>query len=174
MSDLKDYIKTIPNFPREGVMFRDIMPLFRDPEGLRLAIETIQDNLKDLDFDIIVGAESRGFMLGIPVAYNMKKPFVPVRKKGKLPGDTIEISYNLEYGTSSFEINVDSIKRGDRVVIIDDLIATGGTLEAIVNLIERLGGEVVRISCLINLPDLKGKEKLSDYDIVTFIEYEGE
>ncbi len=174
MKELKDYIRTIPNFPKEGIMFRDIMPLFRDPEGLKLAIDTISDNLKDIDFDIIVGAESRGFMLGVPVAYNMNKSFVPVRKKGKLPGNTIEESYNLEYGSATFEIHADSIKPGDRVVIIDDLIATGGTLDAIVRLIERLGGTIVRISCLIDLPDLKGKEKLSKYDVVTFVEFEGE
>ena len=174
MKELKDYIRTIPNFPKEGIMFRDIMPLFRDPEGLRLAIDTISNNLKNTDFDIIVGAESRGFMLGVPVAYNMKKAFVPVRKKGKLPGNTIEESYNLEYGSATFEIHADSIKPGDRVVIIDDLIATGGTLDAIVRLVERLGGTIVRISCLIDLPDLKGKEKLSKYDVVTFVEFEGE
>ncbi len=174
MNDLKNYIRTIPNFPNEGIMFRDITPVFQDPDGMQLAIDTMENNLKDLDFDVIVGAESRGFLLGAPIAYNMHKSFVPVRKKGKLPGETIEESYDLEYGHATFEIHKDSIKPGDKVVIIDDLIATGGTLQAIVKLIERLGGVVVRISCLIDLPDLKGKERLSNYDVVTFVEYEGE
>ena len=174
MDDLKKYIRTIPNFPKEGVMFRDITPIFQNPEGLNLAINTMQENLKDLDFNVIVGAESRGFMFGTPIAYNMHKSFVPVRKRGKLPAETIEESYDLEYGHATLEIHKDAIKPGDRVVIIDDLIATGGTLQAIVKLIERLGGEIVRISCLIDLPDLKGKEKLSKYDVVTFVEYEGE
>lgn len=174
MNDIKKYIRTVPNFPKEGIMFRDIMPIFEDAKIFNDVIGMIQDNLKDLDFNVVVGAESRGFLLGTPIAYNMKKSFVPVRKKGKLPGDTIEESYNLEYGTATFEIQTDAIKQGDKVVIIDDLIATGGTLEAIVKLVERLGGEVVRISCLIDLPDLKGKEKLSKYDVVTFVEYEGE
>ena len=174
MNDIKKYIRTILNFPKEGIMFRDIMPIFEDAEAFGEVIGVMQDNLKNLDFNVIVGAESRGFLLGTPIAYNMKKSFVPVRKKGKLPGETIEESYNLEYGTATFEMQKDAIKQGDKVVIIDDLIATGGTLEAIVKLVERLGGEVVRISCLIDLPDLKGKEKLSKYDVVTFVEYEGE
>ena len=174
MNDLKKYIRTIPNFPQEGIMFRDIMPIFQNPDGLELAINTIQDNLSDLDFDVIVGAESRGFMFGTPIAYNMHKSFVPVRKKGKLPADTIEESYELEYGHATLEIHKDAIKPGDKVVIVDDLIATGGTLQAITKLVERLGGEVVRIVCLIDLPDLKGKEKLSNYDVVTFVKFEGE
>ena len=174
MNDLKKYIRTIPDFPSKGIMFRDITPVFKDPDGMKLAIDTMENNLKDLDFDVIVGAESRGFLLGTPIAYNMHKSFVPVRKKGKLPGETIEESYDLEYGHATLEIHKDAVKPGDRVVIVDDLIATGGTLQAIVKLIERLGGTVVRISCLIDLPDLKGKERLSNYDVVTFVEYEGE
>lgn len=174
MKELKDYIRTIPNFPSEGIMFRDITPILQDADGFKLAIDTLQKNLEDLEFDVIVGAESRGFLLGTPIAYNMHKSFVPVRKKGKLPAETIEESYDLEYGHATLEIHKDAIKPGDRVVIVDDLIATGGTLQAIVKLVERLGGIVVRISCLIDLPDLKGKERLSNYDVVTFIEYEGE
>ena len=174
MKKVEDYIKTIPDYPQPGIMFRDITTVVQDPDGLKLAIDEMQRQLEGIDFDVVVGAESRGFVFGMPIAYNMHKSFVPVRKKGKLPGETIEESYDLEYGHATLEIHKDAVKPGDRVVIVDDLIATGGTLQAIVKLIERLGGTVVRISCLIDLPDLKGKERLSNYDVVTFVEYEGE
>lgn len=173
MKELKDYVRTIPNFPEEGVMFRDVTTVLQDPEGLQLAIDQMQEKLKDVDFDVVVGAESRGFLFGMPIAYNMKKAFVPVRKKGKLPAETISESYNLEYGQATLEIHKDAIKPGQKVVIIDDLIATGGTLEAIIKLVERLGGEVARICCLIDLPELGGKEKIKNYKVDTVIAFEG-
>lgn len=173
MKELKDYVRTIPNFPEEGVMFRDVTTVLQDPEGLKLAIDSMQDKIRDLDFDIIVGAESRGFLFGMPIAYNLNKAFVPVRKKGKLPAETISESYNLEYGQATLEIHKDAIKPEQKVVIVDDLIATGGTLEAIIKLIERLGGEVVRICCLIDLPELGGKEKIKPYEVDTVIAFEG-
>lgn len=173
MKELKDYVRTIPNFPEEGVMFRDVTTVLQDPEGLQLAINKMQEKLKDVEFDVVVGAESRGFLFGMPIAYNMKKAFVPVRKKGKLPAETISESYNLEYGQATLEIHKDAIKPGQKVVIIDDLIATGGTLEAIIKLVERLGGEVIRICCLIDLPELGGKEKIKNYQVDTVIAFEG-
>lgn len=173
MKELKDYVRTIPNFPKEGVMFRDITTVLQEPEGLQLAINQMQEKLENVEFDIVVGAESRGFLFGMPIAYNMKKAFVPVRKKGKLPAETISESYNLEYGQATLEIHKDAIKPGQKVVIIDDLIATGGTLEAITKLVEKLGGEVAKICCLIDLPELGGREKVKKYKIDTVIDFEG-
>ena len=173
MKELKDYVRNIPNFPEEGIIFRDVTTVLQDAEGLQLAINSMQEKLNNLEFDIVVGAESRGFLFGMPIAYNLKKSFVPVRKKGKLPCETIEESYNLEYGQATLEIHKDAIKPGQKVVIIDDLIATGGTLEASVKLVERLGGEVAKICCLIDLPELGGKERLKNYDVETVIAFEG-
>lgn len=173
MKELKDYVRTIPNFPEEGVMFRDVTTVLQDPEGLKLAIDGMQERIENLEFDVIVGAESRGFLFGMPLAYNLNKAFVPVRKKGKLPAETISESCNLEYGQATLEIHKDAIKPGQKVVIVDDLIATGGTLEAIIKLVERLGGEVVRICCLIDLPELGGKEKIKNYQVDTVIAFEG-
>ena len=173
MKELKEYVRSIPDFPEKGIIFRDITTVLQDDDGLQLAINSMQEKLNDIDFDIVVGAESRGFLFGMPIAYNLKKSFIPVRKKGKLPYETIEESYNLEYGQATLEIHKDAIKPGQKVVIIDDLIATGGTLEAIVKLVERLGGVVVRICCLIDLPDLGGKEKIKNYNVETVISFEG-
>lgn len=173
MKDLRNYVRSIPDFPEKGIIFRDVTTVLQDAEGLQLAINSMQEKLNNLDFDVVVGAESRGFLFGMPIAYNMKKSFVPVRKKGKLPAETIEESYSLEYGQATLEIHTDSIKKGQKVVIIDDLIATGGTLEAIVKLVERLGGEVVKICCLIDLPELGGKEKIKNYKVDTVIAFEG-
>ena len=173
MKELKEYVRTIPNFPEEGIMFRDVTTVLQDPKGLKLAIDGMQEKIEKLEFDIIVGAESRGFLFGMPIAYNLNKAFVPVRKKGKLPAETISESYNLEYGQATLEIHKDAIKPGQKVVIVDDLIATGGTLEAIIKLVERLGGEVVRICCLIDLPELGGKEKIKPYEVDTVIAFEG-
>lgn len=174
MKELKDYVRTIPNFPKEGIMFRDVTTVLQNKDGLKMAIDAMQKDLENLDFDIIVAPESRGFIFGMPLAYNLNKAFVPIRKKGKLPYNTIEESYDLEYGKATLEVHVDSIKQGDKVVIVDDLIATGGTLEAIVKLVERLGGEVVKILCLMELPELKGRERLSKYNVSTNILFEGE
>ncbi len=174
MKKLEEYIRNIPNFPKEGIIFRDVTTVLQDKDGFKLAIDSMQKEIEDADFDIVIGAESRGFIFGAPIAYNLNKAFVPVRKKGKLPYKTIEQTYDLEYGQATVEIHEDAIKPGQKVVIVDDLIATGGTIEAMIKLVERLGGEVVRICCLVDLPDLKGKEKLSKYDIRTIIEFAGE
>lgn len=173
MKELKDYIRTIPNFPEEGIMFRDITTVLQDAEGLQLAIDTMQELIKDLGFDIVVAPESRGFIFGVPIAYNMKKSFVPVRKNGKLPSETISTSYDLEYGKATIEIHKDAIKPGQKVIIIDDLMATGGTVEAMIKLVEELGGEVVKICCLLELAGLNGRERLKDYNIEAAIVYEG-
>lgn len=173
MKELKDYVRSIPDFPEKGIIFRDVTTVLKDPEGFKLAIDSMQEKLKDVDFDLVLGAESRGFILGAPIAYNLKKGFIPVRKKGKLPCETIEESYDLEYGKATLEIHKDAIKEGQKVVIIDDLIATGGTLEAIIKLVERLGGEVAKIVCLMELPELDGKAKLEGYDVETNIVFLG-
>ena len=144
----------------------------QDADGLKLAIDSMQKNLEGLDFDVIVGAESRGFVFGMPLAYNMHKPFVMIRKKGKLPRETIEQSYDLEYGTATLE-HKDAIKRGQKIVIVDDLIATGGTAEAMIKLVEKLGGEVVQLNFLIELKDLNGREKLKNYDVKSAVVYSG-
>lgn len=174
MKNLSDYIRTIPDFPKKGIMFRDITTVLQNKDGLQLAIDSMQNNLKDVDFDVVVGAESRGFIFGMPIAYNMKKSFVPIRKKGKLPAETIEESYDLEYGQATLEMHKDAIMPGQKVVIVDDLIATGGTAEAMINLVEKLGGEVVQLNFLIELSDLNGRQRLSNYDIKSCIKYEGE
>lgn len=174
MKELSDYVRSIPDFPKKGIIFRDVTTVLQDPDGFKLAIDSMQEKLKGVDFDLVLGAESRGFIFGAPLAYNLNKAFIPVRKKGKLPCETIEQSYKLEYGEATLEIHKDSILPGQKVVIIDDLIGTGGTLEAIVKLVERLGGEVVKICCLIELPALNGREKLKGYDVETNIIFEGE
>ncbi|NLK75072.1 MAG: adenine phosphoribosyltransferase [Clostridiales bacterium] len=172
MSKVENYIRTIPDFPEPGIMFRDVTTVLQDKDGLRLAIDSIQDLIGDIDFDVIVGPESRGFIFGVPIAYNMNKAFVPVRKKGKLPCETISMDYDLEYGTATIEMHKDAIKKGQKVVIVDDLIATGGTIEAITKLIESLGGEVVKIVFLIELKGLKGRDKLQGYDVEAVIQYD--
>ena len=173
MKKIEEYVRSIPDFPEPGIIFRDITSILQDADGLHLAIDSLQDLIKDVDVDVIVGAESRGFIFGMPMAYNLHKPFVPVRKKGKLPCETISQSYDLEYGHAEIEIHKDAIKPGQKVVIVDDLIATGGTMEAAVKLIEELGGEVVKILFLMELAGLKGREKLKGYDVASVIRYEG-
>ena len=170
---IEEYVVSIPDFPEQGVIFRDVTSVLQDAEGLHLAIDKMQEKLDGIDFDVVAGPESRGFIFGVPIAYNMKKPFVPVRKKGKLPRETVSIEYELEYGTASIEMHKDSIKPGQRVVIIDDLIATSGTTEAIIKLIEGMGGEVARIIFLMELAGLKGRERLKDYDVDSVIIYPG-
>lgn len=173
MKKLEEYIRSIPNFPEEGIIFRDITTVLQDAEGLHLAVNKMQEKLEGIDFDVIVAPESRGFIFGMPIAYNMKKSFVPVRKKGKLPADTIEISYDLEYGKAIIEIHKDAIRQGQKVIIIDDLIATGGTIEAIARLVEILGGEVVKICCLVELEGLNGRKKLNNYNVDSVVKYDG-
>ena len=171
--NIEEYVRSIPDFPEEGIIFRDVTSILEDADGLHLAIDLLQDKLKDLDFDIVVGPESRGFIFGVPIAYNMHKAFIPVRKKGKLPCETVEIEYDLEYGSAVIEMHKDSIKPGQKVVIIDDLMATGGTIEAIVKLVESLGGVVVKIAFLMELEGLEGRKKLEGYDVDTVIAYPG-
>lgn len=173
MKKIEEYVRSIPDFPEPGVIFRDVTSILQDAQGLRLAIDLMQEKLKDIDFDVVAGTESRGFIFGVPIAYNMNKPFVPVRKKGKLPCETVSMEYSLEYGTAEIEMHKDAIKPGQKVVVIDDLIATGGTVEAAVKLIEKLGGEVVRIVFLMELAGLEGRKKLEGYDVESVICYEG-
>ena len=173
MKKLEEYVRSIPDFPEPGIIFRDVTSILQDADGLALAIDSIREMVKDLDYDVVVGPESRGFIFGVPVAYNMKKAFVPVRKKGKLPCETISMEYDLEYGSAVIEMHKDSIKPGQKVVIIDDLIATGGTIEAITKLVEQLGGKVVKIVFLMELAGLDGRKKLAKYDVESVIRYEG-
>ena len=173
MKKLEEYVRSIPDFPEPGVIFRDVTSILQDADGLNLAIDSMQSYLNDMDLDVIVGLESRGFMFGVPIAYNLHKAFVPVSKKGKLPCETISQTYDLEYGSEEIEIHKDAIKPGQKVAVVDDLIATGGTVEAAVKLIERLGGEVVKIVFLMELEGLKGREKLKGYNVDSVIRYEG-
>ncbi|MDY6824940.1 MAG: adenine phosphoribosyltransferase [Thermodesulfobacteriota bacterium] len=172
--DIKSCVRTIPDWPVEGVMFRDITTLLQDPAAFRETIDRFYDRYKDMAIDKIVGIDARGLIFGAPLAYKMGVGFVPVRKKGKLPHKTAEATYALEYGESCVEIHEDAVKQGERVLIIDDLIATGGTIEAAIKLVERLGGEVVECAFVIDLPDLKGKEKIKGYNIFALMEFEGE
>ena len=173
MKKLEEYVKSIPDFPEKGIIFRDVTSVLQDAEGLHLAIDQMQEKLEGVDFDVVLGPESRGFIFGVPIAYNMHKAFVPVRKKGKLPRATISQTYDLEYGTATIEIHKDAIQPGQKVVIIDELIATGGKTESIIKMVEELGGEVVKIVFLMELAGLKGRERLSGYDIDSAIIYEG-
>ena len=173
MKRVEDYVRTIPDFPEPGIMFRDVTSVLQDADGLQLAIQGVEGLLEGLEFDAVVGPESRGFIFGVPVAYNLKKAFVPVRKKGKLPCETIERTYDLEYGTATIEMHKDAIKPGQKVVIVDDLIATGGTTEAMIKLVESLGGIVVGVVVLMELKGLKGREKIKGYRLDAAICYEG-
>ena len=173
MKAIEEYVRSIPDFPEPGIIFRDVTSILQDAEGLHLAIDLMQEKLKDVDFDVVVGPESRGFIFGVPIAYNLHKPFVPIRKKGKLPRETVSVSYDLEYGSATIEMHKDSIKPGQKVAIIDDLIATGGTVEAAIKLVEELGGEVVKVVFLMELAGLKGRERLAGYDVASVIRYEG-
>ena len=169
----EEYVRSIPDFPEPGIIFRDVTSILQDADGLHLAIDLMQEKLKDVDFDVVVGPESRGFIFGVPIAYNLHKPFIPIRKKGKLPCETVSVEYELEYGTATIEMHKDAIKPGQKVVIIDDLIATGGTNEAMVKMIESLGGEVVKAVFLMELAGLKGRERLEGYDVDAVITYPG-
>lgn len=173
MKKIEDYVRSIPDFPEEGIIFRDVTSVLQDADGLHLAISSMENKIRDWDFDVVVGPESRGFIFGVPIAYNLHKPFVPVRKKGKLPCETVSVEYELEYGSAVLEMHKDSIKPGQKVVIIDDLMATGGTIEAIVKLIRELGGEVVGSVFLMELKGLKGRDKLKDIRVESVISYDG-
>ena len=173
MKKLEEYVRSIPDFPEPGIIFRDVTSILQDADGLQLAIDSIQEKIKDVDVDVIAGTESRGFIFGVPVAYNLHKPFVPIRKKGKLPCETVEKTYDLEYGTATIEMHKDAIQKGEKVVLLDDLIATGGTMKAAAELVEELGGEVVKMLFLIELSDLNGREVLKDYDVDSVVQFEG-
>lgn len=173
MKKLEEYVRSIPDFPEEGIIFRDVTSVLQDADGLQLAVDTMQEKVSDLEYDVVVGAESRGFLFGAPIAYNKHKPFVLIRKKGKLPCETVEASYDLEYGKATIEMHRDSIQPGQKVLIVDDLIATGGTTEAMISLVEALGGEVAGIVVLMELAGLKGRERLADYRLESAICYPG-
>lgn len=173
MKRIEDYVISIPDFPEPGIIFRDITGILRDADGLKLSIDKIQEMLEGVEFDAVLGLESRGFIFGMPIAYNLHKAFIPVRKKGKLPRETVSAKYNLEYGTAEIEIHKEDLRPGMKVVIIDDLIATGGTVEAAVKLAESLGAEVVKIAFVMELAGLKGRERLAGYDVESVITYEG-
>lgn len=173
MKKIEEYVRSIPDFPEEGIIFRDITSVLQDPDGLKLAIDSMIALLDGVDFDVVAGTESRGFMFGMPIAYALGKSFIPVRKKGKLPCETVSAEYDLEYGSAVIEIHKDAVKPGQKVVLVDDLIATGGTIEASIRLVEQLGGEVVKIIFLMELAGLKGREKLKGYDVASVITYEG-
>ena len=170
--DLKEKIRVIDNFPKEGISFKDVTTLLQDKDALKYTIDKIAEYLKDKNIDVVVGPEARGFLFGVPVAYAIGAGFVPVRKKGKLPYDTISVSYDLEYGSDELEIHKDAIKPGQRVAIVDDLLATGGTIGSVAKLVEQIGGEVVTANFVIELKELNGKSKLEGYDIMSLVEYD--
>ena len=169
--DLSTVIRSIPDFPQPGVIFRDITTVLKDAEALKEAVSQIAHQLEDLEFDYVIGPESRGFIFGVPVAVAMGKGFIPLRKPGKLPCAVYSKPYELEYGTSALEIHQDALKPGDKVVVVDDLIATGGTSKAICELVEEIGAEVVSLNFLIELKDLKGRDALTGYRVQALLEY---
>lgn len=170
--NFKEKIRVIENFPKEGISFKDITTLIGDGESLKITIDSIVDHLRDKNIDVIVGPEARGFIFGVPVAYALGIGFVPIRKKGKLPYETISEEYNLEYGSDILQIHKDAIKPGQRVAIIDDLLATGGTICSVAKLVENTGGKVQAIDFVIELTDLKGKDKLKGYDVMSLVKYD--
>ena len=173
MKKLEEYVRSIPDFPEEGIIFRDVTSVLQDAEGLHLAIDTMQEKIRDLEYDVVAGPESRGFIFGTPIAYHNRNSFVLIRQKGKLPCESVEQTYDLEYGTATIEMHKDSIKPGQKVLIVDDLMATGGTTEAMIRLIESLGGIVVGVVVLIELAGLNGRERLKGYRVESAICYEG-
>lgn len=173
MKKVEDYVRSIPDFPEEGIIFRDVTSVLQDADGLQLAIDELMKRLEGIECDVIAGTESRGFVFGMPLAYLLKKPFVMIRKAGKLPCETISKTYELEYGSASIEIHKDAIQPGQKVVLIDDLIATGGTIKAAAELVEELGGKVVKILFLMELAGLEGRKALEGYDVDSVIAYPG-
>jgi len=171
VDDLKKLVRDVPDFPKKGIIFKDITPLLQNPEGLREAVETISNHYKNKKIDIVVGAEARGFILAPTIAFNIGAGFVPVRKSGKLPYEKISMSYALEYGTDTLEIHKDGIKKGQQVLMVDDLLATGGTMTACCKLVESLGGKIIGCAFLIDLTFLNGKKALNKYDVFSLIKY---
>ena len=169
--DLTKVIKDVPDFPIKGVIFRDITPVLHDPDAFRAAVDSITQKLKNVDFDYIAGPESRGYLFATPISYNMGKGFIPVRKAGKLPRECYRAEYDLEYGTAAIEIHKDSIKSGDKVVVVDDLLATGGTAKAVAELVESAGGEVVLYVFMIELTFLNGRDMLKGYNVQSILTY---
>ncbi|AQS04233.1 adenine phosphoribosyltransferase [Clostridium beijerinckii] len=170
--DLQEKIRVIENFPKEGISFKDITTLIADGEALRETINRIVKHLEDKKIDLIVGPEARGFIFGVPVAYALGIGFIPVRKPGKLPGETISVNYGLEYGEDQLQLHKDAIKPGQRVAVVDDLLATGGTVEGVAKLIEQAGGIVASLDFVIELTELKGKDKLEGYDVLSLVKYD--
>ena len=170
--DLASTIRSVPDFPIEGILFYDITTLLKNPEALKASVDQLVDHYQNTGIDVIVGMESRGFIFGMPVAYQLGIGFVPVRKPGKLPAETVSESYDLEYGTNTLEIHVDAIEQGQKVLIVDDLLATGGTAKATCNLVEKLGGEIAGVAFVIELNFLKGREKLQGYDVFSLLSYD--
>ncbi|HKL13740.1 MAG TPA: adenine phosphoribosyltransferase [Halanaerobiales bacterium] len=169
--NFNDYIRNIPDFPKEGILFKDITPLLKDKKAFKAAIDQMAKEYEDVDIDYVVGIEARGFIIGTPMAYALNKGFIPVRKPGKLPYDKLTASYDLEYGSNELEIHSDAIEEGDNILLVDDLLATGGTTKASVDLIEELGGNIVSIAFLLELIDLNGREKIEEYDIFTLLQH---
>lgn len=170
--DLKSKIRVIEDFPKAGISFKDITTILQDGEALKYTIDKLSDYVRDKKIDVIVGPEARGFLLGTPIAYNLGIGFVPVRKPGKLPSDTIKYEYELEYGSDALEVHKDAIKPGQRVLIVDDLLATGGTIGSVAKLVEQLGGVVVALNFIVELTGLKGRDKLKDYEVNSIVQYE--
>lgn len=173
MKKLEEYVRSIPDFPIEGIVFRDVTSVVEDADGFKLAVDTMEKLVEDLEYDVVAGAESRGFIFGAPIAYNRHKSLVLIRKKGKLPCETVAQEYDLEYGTAVIEMHKDSIKPGQRVLLVDDLIATGGTTEAMIKLIESLGGVVAGVVVMIELAGLEGRKKIEGYRLDSAICYPG-
>jgi len=173
---IKSKIRTVPHYPKQGIMFRDITTLLKDPAGFHATVDDLAQRYKDMKIDKIAGIESRGFILGAPLAYAMGKGFVPIRKKGKLPAETIGHDYELEYGTDRIEIHTDAIQKGEKVLLVDDLIATGGTAEAACKLIEKIGGQIVECCFIIDLPDIGGRARLKrlGHKVFALCEFEGD
>mgnify|MGYP001410092453 FL=1 len=174
--DLKSMIRTVPDFPKKGIMFRDITTILQNKDGFRYVIDEFYERYKDKNIEIVVGIESRGFIFAATLAYNLGCSFVPVRKEGKLPHHTMKEEYSLEYGNAVVEIHKDAISQGQKVLIVDDLIATGGTCIATINLIKKLGGKIVECTFVVELPDLHGREKIEklEYNVFSLVKFEGE
>jgi len=171
MLELGPLIRDVPDFPKKGILFKDITTLLKDPAAFKQSIDELTDLVRGLDPSIVIGMESRGFIFAAPIAYQLSAGFVPVRKLGKLPGEVISAEYDLEYGTNTLELHRDAVRRGDRVLIVDDLLATGGTVSATIDLVERLEGKVVAVAFLVELTALKGRDRLQDYEVISLLKF---